>query len=250
MEGNINPTDLGLATQLQMAAVLLASGTPEQKKMIEEFLSNLFKTERAPEAMNHPTYKMNIRLGEETGAHSYSIWGGNTPSPEQVIEVAKMLAEQSDELISGLPQEHQLQARRIVEDRWPRLDLGTVVPEFVMRVRFHPEGGLLHSHHGWRGHPSPAQRAQTITILEQAIEFWYDMFPKNQEDLEHLATHQHYKGGLYRYRFDFKHSETGETMVAYRHLWPHEPGNWGRPKEMFYGNLEDGRVRFQPIVKE
>lgn len=62
-----------------------------------------------------------------------------------------------------------------------------------------------------------------------------------------LATHRHYKGGLYRFLSEARHSETGETMVVYEHLWPHARGLWVRPAELFYGALDDGRARFQRL---
>ncbi|CAM2147539.1 DUF1653 domain-containing protein [Pararobbsia alpina] len=62
-----------------------------------------------------------------------------------------------------------------------------------------------------------------------------------------LATHRHYKGGLYRVVGTAKHSETLEPMVVYEHLWPHERGLWVRPAEMFHGLLEDGTVRFKAL---
>lgn len=65
-----------------------------------------------------------------------------------------------------------------------------------------------------------------------------------------LATHRHYKGGLYRFLSAARHSETGENMVVYEHLWPHARGLWVRPAELFYGVLADGRARFQPLGGE
>jgi hypothetical protein len=62
-----------------------------------------------------------------------------------------------------------------------------------------------------------------------------------------LATHRHYKGGLYRVIGVARHSEDLSPMIVYEHLWPHEPGLWVRPKEMFEGDLEDGRRRFTPL---
>lgn len=61
------------------------------------------------------------------------------------------------------------------------------------------------------------------------------------------ATHRHYKGGLYRWIGEAKHSETMEPMVVYEHLWPHERGLWVRPAAMFHGTLDDGRARFQRV---
>ncbi len=49
-----------------------------------------------------------------------------------------------------------------------------------------------------------------------------------------LATHRHYKGGLYRYIDTARHSETEESMVVYEHLWPHARGLWVRPADLFF----------------
>ncbi len=62
-----------------------------------------------------------------------------------------------------------------------------------------------------------------------------------------LATHRHYKGGLYRVVGQATHSETREAMTVYEHLWPHDRGMWVRPAEMFHGLLDDGTVRFKPL---
>lgn len=62
-----------------------------------------------------------------------------------------------------------------------------------------------------------------------------------------LATHRHYKGGLYRRVFESKHSENGEILTVYVHIWPHNTSPWARPAEMFHGRLEDERVRFAPL---
>jgi thioredoxin 1 len=61
------------------------------------------------------------------------------------------------------------------------------------------------------------------------------------------ASHRHYKGGYYRVIGTALHTETKETMVVYEHLFPHEKALYVRPADMFYGNLEDGTVRFAPI---
>jgi hypothetical protein len=62
-----------------------------------------------------------------------------------------------------------------------------------------------------------------------------------------LATHRHYKGGLYRFIGEARHSETDERMVVYEHLWPHARGLWVRPAVMFYGSTADGIRRFEPL---
>ena len=62
-----------------------------------------------------------------------------------------------------------------------------------------------------------------------------------------LATHRHYKGGLYRVIGVARHSETEESMIVYEHLWPHERGLWVRPAAMFNETLADGTPRFKPL---
>lgn len=59
-----------------------------------------------------------------------------------------------------------------------------------------------------------------------------------------LATHRHYKGGLYRWIGVATHSETGEKLVVYEHLWPKERGLYVRAQTMFEERLADGRERF------
>jgi thioredoxin 1 len=65
-----------------------------------------------------------------------------------------------------------------------------------------------------------------------------------------IATHRHYKGGLYKVVGTALHTETQEKVVVYEHVFPHERALYVRPHDMFYGNLEDGRVRFQELAKE
>lgn len=63
-----------------------------------------------------------------------------------------------------------------------------------------------------------------------------------------IATHRHYKEGLYRVIGEARHSETEEWVVIYEQLWPKERSMWVRPKDMFYGKLEDGRIRFAALA--
>lgn len=63
-----------------------------------------------------------------------------------------------------------------------------------------------------------------------------------------LATHRHYKGGLYRRIFEAKHSEHDEVLTVYVHIWPHDTSPWVRPAEMFHGRLDDERLRFVPLA--
>jgi hypothetical protein len=70
-----------------------------------------------------------------------------------------------------------------------------------------------------------------------------------EDEARLLATHRHYKGGLYRVVGSARHSETLENMTVYEHLWPHERGLWVRPQAMFEGTLDDGRIRFEPLAR-
>ncbi|KPC53710.1 hypothetical protein WG78_07700 [Amantichitinum ursilacus] len=69
-----------------------------------------------------------------------------------------------------------------------------------------------------------------------------------ETEARQLATHQHYKGGLYRELGTATHSETGEAMTVYEHLWPHTRALWVRPAEMFHGDLPDGSPRFRALA--
>lgn len=69
-----------------------------------------------------------------------------------------------------------------------------------------------------------------------------------EADARGIATHEHYKGGLYRVLGEARHSETEEWLVVYEQLWPKARGFWVRPREMFHGTLEDGTVRFRPLA--
>ncbi|MFL9998794.1 DUF1653 domain-containing protein [Paraburkholderia sediminicola] len=68
-----------------------------------------------------------------------------------------------------------------------------------------------------------------------------------EDQAREVATHQHYKGGLYYELFDIRHTERDEALTVYLHLWPHERGGWGRPVARFTGALEDGTRRFTPM---
>ena len=62
------------------------------------------------------------------------------------------------------------------------------------------------------------------------------------------ATHRHYKGGYYRVLHEsVLHTETGEHLVIYEHLYPHGRNVYARPHRMFYELLPDGRPRFEKI---
>lgn len=61
-----------------------------------------------------------------------------------------------------------------------------------------------------------------------------------------LATHRHYKGGLYRVISIGPHTETNEEMVIYVHLFPHQVRVYPRPASIFY-QLKDGEPRFKVL---
>jgi hypothetical protein len=58
-----------------------------------------------------------------------------------------------------------------------------------------------------------------------------------EEQALKLATHRHYKGGLYRWIADVQDTETGELRTWYEHIWPHAVQLWDRPATLFYGNV-------------
>jgi hypothetical protein len=68
------------------------------------------------------------------------------------------------------------------------------------------------------------------------------------------ATHQHFKGGLYRYLGPLFDSETGERaldakgrpLVVYEHVYPHARQIWKRSEEEFFG-MKDGAPRFRRL---
>lgn len=65
-------------------------------------------------------------------------------------------------------------------------------------------------------------------------------------------VYRHYRGGIYRKLHEAKHTETGETLVIYEHLWPHEHTIYARPITEFYSTVKitDGVcMRFQRVVK-
>lgn len=78
-----------------------------------------------------------------------------------------------------------------------------------------------------------------------AFERVMEGFDTEQETLQ-VATHRHYKGGLYR-MLDVIHRPGKESLVLYEHLWPHMRGLWLRPVELFMGKTKEGQERFAKI---
>lgn len=67
-----------------------------------------------------------------------------------------------------------------------------------------------------------------------------------------MRKFRHFKGGLYEYICEARHSETDEKMVVYRPLY-NDSGVWVRPKSMFfeYVNVNGAKVpRFTEIFEE
>ena len=65
-----------------------------------------------------------------------------------------------------------------------------------------------------------------------------------------MRTFRHYKGGLYKYICEARHSETEEELVVYRPLY-NDSGVWVRPKKMFFEDVtvNGERVpRFSEII--
>ncbi len=65
-----------------------------------------------------------------------------------------------------------------------------------------------------------------------------------------MRTFRHYKGGLYEYICEARHSETEEELVVYRPLY-NDSGVWVRPKKMFFEDVtvNGERVpRFSEII--
>ncbi|QCU50186.1 DUF1653 domain-containing protein [Burkholderia pseudomallei] len=69
-----------------------------------------------------------------------------------------------------------------------------------------------------------------------------------EQEAERIATHRHYKGGLYRVIGVARHSETEERLVVYEQLRPKERSLWVRPEAMFEETLADGTPRFRKLA--
>lgn len=68
-----------------------------------------------------------------------------------------------------------------------------------------------------------------------------------QEEAECLATHRHYKGGLYRRLGRIRNADDGLFRTLYLHLYPHDVSLWHRDTEEFDDFLNTGEKRFAPI---
>jgi hypothetical protein len=95
------------------------------------------------------------------------------------------------------------------------------------------------------------QNELTVDVLDQAAAVLNKLlgggYEISEEQARKLATHRHYKGGLYYRLFNVRHSEREEDLVVYLHLWPHQPGGWARPIVLFEGENEAGQTRFEKL---
>lgn len=73
--------------------------------------------------------------------------------------------------------------------------------------------------------------------------------PLTKDEALRLATHRHYKGGLYRELGVIRNADDGEAVsrTLYLHLFPHQNDVWHRDAEEFHGFLNTGMQRFAPI---
>lgn len=69
------------------------------------------------------------------------------------------------------------------------------------------------------------------------------------------ATHQHFKGGLYKYHGLVRDARDGEILcqngtelVLYEHVFPHERQFWVRQFDEFHSKTPDGQLRFRKIA--
>lgn len=69
------------------------------------------------------------------------------------------------------------------------------------------------------------------------------------EQAYQLATHRHYKGGLYREIGPIRNADDadGPARTLYFHLAPHFPQPWHRDTAEYHGLLENGQQRFAKI---
>lgn len=97
----------------------------------------------------------------------------------------------------------------------------------------------------------PGEHELTVDMLDHIkavlVKYLNGGYVLSEKDAKAMATHLHYKGGLYYKLFDALHTETQEQMTVYLHLWPHAPGAYARPKLMFESPNEAGQTRFERL---
>lgn len=63
-----------------------------------------------------------------------------------------------------------------------------------------------------------------------------------------MRKFRHYKGGLYEYICEARHSETEELYVVYKPLTG-DSGVWIRPKTMFCGEVEIDGIKTPRFIE-
>lgn len=86
-------------------------------------------------------------------------------------------------------------------------------------------------------------------VLRKFSELISEKQPFTKEEATKLATHKHYKGGLYRELGTIRDADNGQAAdrTLYLHLFPHDISTWHRNAEEFHGFLDNGDQRFAPI---
>lgn len=92
----------------------------------------------------------------------------------------------------------------------------------------------------------------TRQYLDGKVTGWCNLSGDNhvkicEEEALLLATHVHYKGGLYRELGTATHTEDKSALTVYVHLHPHPVQLFVRPTDMFEEKLGNGQRRFTPL---
>jgi len=92
-------------------------------------------------------------------------------------------------------------------------------------------------------------RADRMEFVLRKFSELLDQEPLTKDEALRIATHRHYKGGLYRELGKIRNADDGNvaSRVLYLHLFPHENSAWHRDAEEFHGFLDTGTQRFAPI---
>jgi hypothetical protein len=126
-------------------------------------------------------------------------------------------------------------------------------PTFTFTIEFN-EAGKPVTRAVWAGGEAmtPEHTAGIIRCLEHEAHSILDGVEMSEDLAIALASHRHYKGGLYRVIGMIRDADNGEaeSRMLYQHLWPHDISYWHRNMGEFLGYLEDGRQRFVPFEDE
>lgn len=238
--------DFNLETKLQMAMVMLESGTTEQWLQARDLMRELF-----------PQIQETMK---------------NVPMANSVMRVVQSIREESKKH-TVIPNAMELSVEARVH-RLPLLARGELTGKALNLIdelkKTQPATEFLwalatelpRQLHKWcdeAGVPSTVElsdaqvfecvafQAAAIRRKEEELQRMYDEYPEGEAAAALLATHKHYKGGYYRRVGVIRDADDGRTRTHYRHIWPHDRGAWVRDLEEYDGNLEDGTRRFTPI---